>query len=75
MFKVFAPVISSDQVCKWCSNCARGRCISKESECERENKCSVCQRTVSDVSQCAERQCTASDCDKCEGLGEIVCSF
>ncbi|KAJ4443468.1 hypothetical protein ANN_05140, partial [Periplaneta americana] len=64
--------INEPQVCKWCSNCARGRCIPEGSECERENKCSVRQRTVTDVSQCAERQCPASDCDKCVGLGSCV---
>jgi len=68
----FTSVKYFEQVCKWCSNCARGRCIPEGSECERENKCSIRQRTVTDVSQCTERQCPASDCDKCVGLGSCV---
>ncbi|GFG35976.1 hypothetical protein Cfor_03559, partial [Coptotermes formosanus] len=64
--------INEVQVCKWCSKCGRGRCISEDRECEHENKCNVRQRTVMDVSQCTERQCPASDCDKCVGLGSCV---
>jgi len=67
-----ASVKYFEQVCKWCSNCARGRCIPEDIECERENKCSFRPRTVTDVSQCTERQCPASDCDKCVGLGSCV---
>ncbi|KAJ9576933.1 hypothetical protein L9F63_006499, partial [Diploptera punctata] len=56
-------------ICKWCTNCPRGRCIAASSDCEREGKC---KRTVVDVSQCAESKCPASDCDKCDGLGSCV---
>ncbi|PSN57394.1 Multiple epidermal growth factor-like domains protein 8 [Blattella germanica] len=61
--------INESQVCKWCTNCPRGHCISASSDCERESKC---KRAVLDTSQCAESKCPASDCDKCVGLGSCV---
>ena len=37
-------------------------------ECDRDNKC----RAVSNVSQCTETQCAASDCEKCQALGNCL---
>ncbi|XP_063223363.1 multiple epidermal growth factor-like domains protein 8 [Bacillus rossius redtenbacheri] len=58
------------QVCQWCDNCRR--CVPVNGECERDGACSKHQRAVLDVEQCRERQCAASDCDKCRSLGNCV---
>lgn len=49
------------QTCKWCSNGSRGTCIDSHSD-----ECSPSERRATvDVADCPERQCLASDCDRC----------
>ncbi|KAK0091776.1 hypothetical protein PV326_002712 [Microctonus aethiopoides] len=61
-----------EPVCKWCTNCPNGKCIPSEKDCDEQNKCNVRQISITDVEQCGERQCPASDCDKCKNLGDCV---
>ncbi|XP_046588912.1 multiple epidermal growth factor-like domains protein 8 isoform X1 [Neodiprion lecontei] len=64
------PYFKGDEpVCKWCKNCPHGKCIPAEKECNDQKKCNL---SVSDVNQCGERQCPASDCEKCKSLGNCV---
>ncbi|XP_046676550.1 multiple epidermal growth factor-like domains protein 8 isoform X2 [Homalodisca vitripennis] len=55
-------------VCKWCGKCSRARCVPATADCDRDNKC----RVVTNVTQCAETQCAASDCNKCHALGNCL---
>uniref|UniRef100_A0A0C9R7G4 Megf8_0 protein n=1 Tax=Fopius arisanus TaxID=64838 RepID=A0A0C9R7G4_9HYME len=59
-----------DQVCKWCMNCPVGKCIPVTKDCNESNKCNSLPTSVTNVGQCGESQCPASDCDKCNNLGD-----
>ncbi|XP_015121638.1 multiple epidermal growth factor-like domains protein 8 [Diachasma alloeum] len=59
-----------DPVCKWCMNCPVGKCIPVAKDCNELNKCNNLPTSVTDVAQCGESQCPASDCDKCNNLGD-----
>lgn len=60
------------QACQWCTNCKTGRCIPYGADCHGENRCEVKQRDTIDASQCHERSCPASDCEKCRDLGRCM---
>ena len=60
------------QACQWCTNCKAGRCIPYGHDCQEENRCEVKQRDTTDASQCHERSCPASDCEKCRDLGRCM---
>ncbi|GLH01298.1 Laminin subunit alpha [Gryllus bimaculatus] len=57
--------------CKWCTGCSKGHCASLYGDCDNELKCTrdraYANITVSN--QCPERQCAASDCEKCSDTG------
>lgn len=52
-------------VCKWCPHCPRTKCIPREKDCDESSNCNLKYNTITDVNQCSERQCSASDCEKC----------
>ncbi|XP_058808805.1 multiple epidermal growth factor-like domains protein 8 isoform X2 [Phymastichus coffea] len=54
-----------EPVCKWCIDC-HGKCIPADKECDEQSKCKHWQKLVTDVNQCGERLCPASDCEKCK---------
>ena len=60
------------QVCKWCPHCPHVKCIPEKIECDEPNNCNLRYNTITDVNQCGERQCPASDCDKCNNLGTCI---
>ncbi|XP_043275705.1 multiple epidermal growth factor-like domains protein 8 isoform X2 [Venturia canescens] len=62
----------ADEVCKWCTNCPHGKCIPSEKDCDELHKCNIRQMSVTDVNQCGESRCPASDCEKCKNLGDCV---
>lgn len=56
------------QTCKWCKSSGSGFCIDIHSdECGKNEP-----RTTSDVTECPERQCPASDCDQCRAQDNCV---
>ncbi|XP_076283094.1 multiple EGF like domains 8 isoform X4 [Lasioglossum baleicum] len=62
---------SEKPICKWCPNCTigiHGKCIPDEKDCDELYKCDTRETSVVDVNQCRERQCPASDCEKCNSL-------
>lgn len=63
---------NNEPICKWCTNCSHGKCIPHEKICDEQNKCNVRQIPINDVNQCGELQCSASDCEKCNNLGNCV---
>ena len=67
--------------CVWCTNCGRGRCVPKGTNCTQfclNDLASSWRREtlIEKSNQCPEMQCAASDCDKCNQLnriGELKC--
>ncbi|CAM1295013.1 MEGF8 (predicted) [Pycnogonum litorale] len=57
---------NASNVCQWCTNCQVGRCIKAGNICEEENNCNLQQRVTKNSTQCPERLCPASDCEKCD---------
>lgn len=73
------PYYKEDKpVCKWCTNCPHGvssKCISFDQDCDEQTQGpdkSSCTVSVANVNQCKERKCPASDCEKCNSLGDCV---
>ncbi|XP_067001504.2 multiple epidermal growth factor-like domains protein 8 [Anabrus simplex] len=64
--------LQEQEVCKWCANCPKGHCISADADCDKDNKCGTKQKGLSNVSECAESQCSSSDCEKCMEIGSCV---
>ncbi|XP_012063821.1 PREDICTED: multiple epidermal growth factor-like domains protein 8 [Atta cephalotes] len=64
----------NEPVCKWCTNCPHGKCIPSDKDCNDQTQDMMirCDTSVSNVNQCGERLCPASDCEKCYGLDECV---
>lgn len=60
--------LEEGQTCKWCKSSGSGFCIDVHSEECGKNE----PRTTSDVSECPERQCPASDCDQCRAQDNCV---
>ena len=60
------------QVCKWCSNCPVGMCVRHEANCEQANPCQRQQTVIDVATECVERVCQASDCDKCWAHGNCI---
>ncbi|KPI93788.1 Multiple epidermal growth factor-like domains protein 8 [Papilio xuthus] len=52
--------------CRWCESCAAavGECVPTDESCT-SIKCNAGTTYISDVDQCPELRCLASDCDKC----------
>ncbi|CAH2066767.1 unnamed protein product, partial [Iphiclides podalirius] len=52
--------------CRWCESCAAavGECVPTAESCT-SIKCNAGTTYISDVDQCPELRCLASDCDKC----------
>ena len=62
--------------CVWCTNCGRGRCVPKGTNCTQfclNDLASSWRREtlIEKSNQCPEMQCAASDCDKCSQLNRI----
>ena len=67
------PYYKDDQsACKWCPHCPHVKCIPREKDCDEPNNCNLRYNTITDVNQCGERQCPASDCEKCNSLGGCI---
>lgn len=62
---------TAKNVCQWCPHCEK--CIRFDGSCENEKDCnSKRSPVVKDVSHCPERDCSASDCEKCKDSGNCI---
>ncbi|XP_050462738.1 multiple epidermal growth factor-like domains protein 8 [Cataglyphis hispanica] len=73
------PYYKEDKpVCKWCTNCPHdvsSKCIPFDRDCDEQTQGpdkSSCTVSVTNVNQCKERKCPASDCEKCNSLNDCV---
>ncbi|XP_073988408.1 multiple EGF like domains 8 isoform X2 [Rhodnius prolixus] len=56
------------QVCKWCGG--QAKCVSVSKECSKDPKCGS--KEIYSVQYCPELSCPASDCEKCNSLGNCT---
>ena len=74
----YPAVPGSEQKCKWCRNCSKGKCIPKDNDCTTENICDSSagvqeeNLVMLDADACIEKSCAASDCAKCKKLKQCI---
>ena len=49
-----------------------GKCLPIEKKCQDEHSCGQKPRETTDASHCPERQCSASECEKCTATGKCI---
>ncbi|XP_055897034.1 multiple epidermal growth factor-like domains protein 8 [Biomphalaria glabrata] len=54
-----------EQSCVWCSTCRLGQCVPQNEQCPTQGCPQSVSNILSNIRECPENLCSASDCNKC----------